>query len=731
MIRKKHIGAFSIILIAAAAIAALLLWGYSLSYETVSEIYDGHKIIFTEDDEYYKGTSSTRISENGGKVSCKGGGAYADGKTVYITEGGTYTLSGNFSNVLVKSSDRAPVVLKMENAYIESRSDAPIYAYKTSKLIISSAEDSENYIIDGRGKYSDSETKSAIYSKADITLNGEGKTIIQGNSKDAVASKGTIKVVSGNWDISSDSNGIDGAVIFIRGGRLNCSSQSDTLKSDEKKNEGLIVLKGGDVKLNSQGDAIYSSGNVYLDGTDVNIETDSVGTADKEAPSTKGIKADKGIFVNGGKLETDTYDDALHAAEEIRISGGELTIASGDDAIHCDKDVYISDTVLNITDCYEGIEGACIEINSGDIRIKAQDDGINAADGTAVQMPPGGGAPGGNTLPAGEPVGGSPGGNTPPDMQGNQAPPAENGGEETSLPLMLVINGGKIYIEADGDGIDINGSAEVNGGEIETYCMKDGPEEAFDTDGGLSFNGGTLFGAGNSNMFVPPNEDSKQNNLICYPDQTYRNGGEVVIKNSDGEEIENRSLKGSFGIILAYGEKIKSGETYTVLIDGKEIGSAKVSGVNTIIKAEGADDRPGGSGGAPPMDANGRPQEPPGGGPGGGMNGAGERPPEPPNGEMGGMPGKDGQSRDKGESVRGADGGDMPGGAPPMDENGKPLDPPPEKTGNAEKMGESDTESTENINVSQNIGNALQVLLTSLLAVIMGCVILKLIKRKF
>ena len=259
----------------------------------------------------------------------------------------------------------------------------------------------------------------------------------------------------------------------------------------------------------------------------------------------------------------------MHAGEIIHVYNGELTLASGDDAIHCDGDVYFDNVNLSITDCYEGIEGAYIEINGGKYHIIAEDDGINAtgeASMSALQE--------GDDMP-------------PDDGQGNQnmeAPPAIPENETEITKTAFVFNDGDLYIEGGGDGIDINGSAEVNGGSVETYCMKDGPEEAFDFDGELYINGGVVFGAGNANMFKLPNEHSKAKNLVCYMDQTYRNGGELVIEDSSGEVIEHHELTGSLGIVIAYGDKIKSGETYTVKMNEKMLGTATIQGTNTVIK---------------------------------------------------------------------------------------------------------------------------------------------------
>ena len=631
MVRKKGITIVALLLMLMAVIAVLYVWKYSFEYQHEYEEYDGQKIIFTEDDEY-NSHSGTEIICKSKSILCNGSGAYSVDKTLYITSGGVYTIEGELENIVVRSGDEKPVIMRLNNVSIESHVEPPIYIYKASKFVLSSTKDSVNYVTDKRRQLSEQNIQSSIYSAADLTLNGEGKTVIQSNYRDAVTTENTLKIVSGDWDIFAEDDGISGRIVFQKDGNVVCSTIGDAVKSDKKNNKGLIVLKGGKLITNSQGDGVFSSGNIYADGAEINIQStipdlSKIDTSSQNIPSTKGIKSDKGIYVDGGSITTDTSDDSLHAGEIIHVYNGELTLASGDDAIHCDGDVYFDNVNLSITDCYEGIEGAYIEINGGKYHIIAEDDGINAtgeASMSALQE--------GDDMP-------------PDDGQGNQnmeAPPAIPENETEITKTAFVFNDGDLYIEGGGDGIDINGSAEVNGGSVETYCMKDGPEEAFDFDGELYINGGVVFGAGNANMFKLPNEHSKAKNLVCYMDQTYRNGGELVIEDSSGEVIEHHELTGSLGIVIAYGDKIKSGETYTVKMNEKMLGTATIQGTNTVIKPESASAAAGAAGGGapggpPPMGADGRPLEPPPdgpGGPGGPPDEPGGAPPDKPDGEQ-------------------------------------------------------------------------------------------------
>lgn len=65
----------------------------------------------------------------------------------------------------------------------------------------------------------------------------------------------------------------------------------------------------------------------------------------------------------------------VHANGNVTVSGGSFAITTGDDA------VTITDGTLDISKCYEGIEGQTIDISGGTIDIVSSGDGLNAAGG--------------------------------------------------------------------------------------------------------------------------------------------------------------------------------------------------------------------------------------------------------------------------------------------------------------------------------------------------------------
>ncbi len=120
-----------------------------------------------------------------------------------------------------------------------------------------------------------------------------------------------------------------------------------------------------------------------------------------------------------------TKEERLQSAQLLTIESGDLTISAADDAIHCDYTLQIGaegtgGPAISITDCDEGLEAAALHVASGDIRIRASDDCLNAANsdlsGFDFSMDISGGTP-----PE------KPDGGMPPERPDNASEPPESG----------------------------------------------------------------------------------------------------------------------------------------------------------------------------------------------------------------------------------------------------------------------------------------------------------------
>lgn len=195
------------------------------------------------------------------------------------------------------------------------------------------------------------------------------------------------------------------------------------------------------------------------------------GNSEKGDHSTKGVKADNEVIISGGVITIKSYDDAIHANSDatlengetatgnVTISGGTLTLYSKDDGIHADGTLTVSGGTIDVTDCYEGLEGTFVNVKGGDVSIVSSDDGINAT---------------------------------------------------TTSGTGITFEGGKVYIYAGGDGVDSNSRTSYqgivfSGGDI-VIVSASGGNSSIDTEQGYTYNGGNVLaicpanGMGNESM---------------------------------------------------------------------------------------------------------------------------------------------------------------------------------------------------------------------------------------
>ena len=177
-----------------------------------------------------------------------------------ITEEGTYTLTGSFTNsVIINASGEVTLILDGVN--IESTETAAIANGTTNPLKIVLADNSENNLSDGGS----SEYDGCIFSYGKLTIEGKGTLNVNGKQEEGegIATK------------SAD--------LTINSGTINVTSQDDGLNTGGSG--GSIIINGGTVFIKANGDGIDSNssftlngGNVYTIGSakggDAGIDTD-------------------------------------------------------------------------------------------------------------------------------------------------------------------------------------------------------------------------------------------------------------------------------------------------------------------------------------------------------------------------------------------------------------------------------------------------------------------------
>ncbi len=301
------------------------------------------------------------------------------------------------------------------------------------------------------------------------------------------------------------------------------------------------------------------------------------------AGGTIEVSAGKNGFVGhdslricGGTIGVTAGNDGLKANNDkkgkgyVVITGGNAEIAAGGEGIHADGNLIIDGGGISITESREGLEAPNITVNGGDISVTSSEDGINAAGGK-----------GGSTLSA---------------MR-----PGETGTDEDTkadIPF-LGINGGTVYVDAGGDGLDSNGDIVINGG----YVIVDGPPNSGDgaldpgteNGGEMIVNGGTVIASGASETAVSFGAGSAQCSVNFTLSENFSEGDALTITGEDGGVLTETVLGTSGNSVIFSCPDLKEGETCTL-----KAGEASCKAVSSLGPPPSGGPAAGGRGGGLP-----------------------------------------------------------------------------------------------------------------------------------
>ena len=528
-------------------------------------------------DETWDSAAATTVTMSGDSIQVQGDGATAEGSTLTITTGGVYVISGSLTDgqIVVDAEDKETVRLVLNGASVNCSDDAPIYVKSAQNTIITLAESTQNTVTDGSSyaaASTDDSTDSsdenadaatgAIYCTTDLTINGSGSLSVDANYKHGIVCKDELRITNGTITVDAVGDAIRGRdLIGVTGGTFNLTAGSDGIQAnnDESPEVGYIDIEGGTFTINAQNDGIQAVTTLLVAGGQFDItcgggsdnatqRTDDFPGSSANASTTsatsdtsdsaKALKAGATVTVKGGTLNIDSADDAIHSDNRVTIEGGTLTIASGDDAVHAENSIEVTGGELTVTTCYEGLESAEITIDDGTVRLTAQDDGFNtsnAGSSTATQQ--------------------------------------QGAGGEESGDNPLFINGGYVYINAGGDGIDILGPIAMTGGTVIVSGPSDDGNGALDYQGECNISGGTLVAVGSSGMALAPSDTSSQLSLMVNFTENQAAGTIVHIEGPNGEDIFTMAPAKAFRSIVISSDLLQEGATYTVYLGGTAAGT--------------------------------------------------------------------------------------------------------------------------------------------------------------
>ena len=386
-----------------------------------------------------------------------------------------------------------------------------------------------------------------------LTITESGTYAVSGSCAD-----GTIQIKKGTTGVTLILNGLDltsgdsAAITCGKSGEVTIlaadgtqNALSDTEQNNDDNYPDNSDAENAVIKC-KDGSAVTLGGTGALTVTANGKNGIKSGAATEEDGEASLTIRDLTLHINA------PVNDAINAEQLLNVESGTLTIDAADDAIHCDMILNIgadgSDgPTINITSCYEGLEGAELNVLSGNITINASDDCMNAANS-----------------------------------------------DLTGYAFTLTISGGTIdAYSSSGDGFDSNGDLTITGGMVVVWTANTADNEPLDADGTITVTGGTVLAAGGSSGMGMSLEAAQP--CVIYgvsglggtpgsaqSSSLIASGADVTIEDSSGSTVYSGTARCNACFVLFSSADVTADGPYTLKAgDSSAEGTAQSGTVST------------------------------------------------------------------------------------------------------------------------------------------------------
>ena len=342
----------------------------------------------------------------------------------------------------------------------------------------------------------------------------------------------------------------DGVEVQLAAGSQNSISDAATYAEDADEDAALFshvdlnITGEGSLEVTGNGsDGIASKDDLVITGGSLTVTAADDGLRGKDA-----------LVITGGDVDVTSIGDGLKTTNEdeadrgyFLISDGNVTIEAGDDGIDVISDALFSGGTVTVTGSVEGVEAQNILVGGGILDVTSSDDGLNATVGSttteetadAATAAPGAGQMGGASM-----------------------------GDDGSN---LVLYGGSVTIDAQGDGIDSNGNLTISGGEITVFGTSSGGDGAFDANGTFTLSGGDVLALSAGQMEQTPSVVEQA--FVS----TTASGSETVTITANNAALRDTATPRAFGYVFYSSPDLAEGDVVTV-----STGSSSVEATATL-----------------------------------------------------------------------------------------------------------------------------------------------------
>ena len=489
--------------------------------------------------------------------------------------------SADAENTSVKTE---MTVEEMQAAIDEAMSDAAIDITDmfTKRDLAGNYDESEAVKITLSGKTAACNSSNVQIEDGVVTIKAAGVYVLSGTFTD-----GTIVVDAGDDDkVQLVLDGVsitaaDYAAIYAKnadkvfvtlaeGAGNSLTVSGDYVQTDDNNVDAVIFAKC-DLTLNGTGSLTVKDntghGIVSKDDLVVTGGTYTIYSQDHCLNGKDSVRIADGTF----NLSCD--EDGIHAGNDdqqdgyVYIEGGDINISVGDDALHAEGLLIITGGDIDVSKSCEGVEGYKILVTGGDIDVISSDDGFNAAGGSS------GSGDNHDGFGDGPGMGGV-------DMD------ADN-------DAYILITGGRININANGDRIDSNGCIGITGGSVYVLGPSDNGNGAMDYGICAAITGGEIVAVGGSGMAQGFGDESTQCSALVNFDEWVDAGETITLTDSDGKEVFSYKVDKKFNSVVISTSDMKQGDNYTLTV-GDQNSTFTLDDI-TYSEGSGGMQRPGGN----------------------------------------------------------------------------------------------------------------------------------------
>ena len=503
----------------------------------------------------YDESGAVRITLSGKTATCDSSDVNIEDGVVTIKSAGVYILSGTLSDgtIVVDAGDGDKVQLVLDGVSITAADYAAIYAKNADKVFVTLAEGAENSLtVSGNYVQTDDHNVDAvIFAKCDLTLNGVGSLTVKDTTGHGIVSKDDLVVTGGTYTIDSQDHCLNGKdSVRIADGTFNLSCDEDGIHAgNDDQQDGYVYIEGGDINISVGDDAIHAEGLLIITGGDIDI-----------SKSYEGIEGYK-ILVTGGDIDVVSSDDGFNAAggssssddNKVGFGGGPGGKSDGNTppAKPDESSQNTNDSTQSTANDTQSSEDSQPQTNS------SQNE-TTGSDNNRPELPENGGQRGGGGMPGGsDAIGGS-------DMSGG--PDVGGVDMDADYDAYILITGGTININADGDGIDSNGYLGITGGSVYVLGPSNNGNGALDYGIYAAITGGEIVAVGGSGMAQGFGDESTQCSALVNFDEWVDVGETIKLADSDGKEVLSCKADKKFNSVVISTSGMKQGETYTLTV---------------------------------------------------------------------------------------------------------------------------------------------------------------------